>query len=67
MAGDREAQGRAYFNMGAICIDTGEYESAIANINRNIDIAREIPDRAAEADALFNLGTPNHTPRHGEG
>jgi len=56
-ADDLEAQGRAYFNMGAICIDMGEYDRAIAHINKNIDIAREMTDRAAEADALFNLGT----------
>ena len=55
-ADDREAQGRAYFNMGAICIDTGEYERAIQHINKNIDIARAMTDREAEADALFNLG-----------
>ena len=45
--------------MGAICIDTHEYERAITHINKNIDIARAKEDRAAEADALFNLGPPH--------
>lgn len=55
--GNISAKAAAYGELGGIHSNLGNFEQAIACLEHQLNLAREMADRSAESDAACGLGT----------